>query len=255
MQRISTKMKLLSLAILGLGGIALAGSAAAQSCPSTPDAWSGKTALSGGSVTVVSGGLDGSSCKMAASVGSSAVSIATVRDDSPSNEPRYRFQFLIDTSGLGTIGSLDLVQVFSASSQNPYPASGGRRQMVGLALAPAGSGAANLTITAACNNASSNFRCLASTPALSAGVNRIEVDLQVGAGGSGQLRYWLNAAAGTGEPAPTGTIDNLDNTGWVGVNTATMGVYGGSPAYRSNHAGQPVYFDTFDSRRQTYIGH
>ncbi len=38
----NTKMKLLSLAILGLGGLALAGSAAAA-CPSAPDAWSGVT--------------------------------------------------------------------------------------------------------------------------------------------------------------------------------------------------------------------
>ena len=254
MQRISTKMKLLSLAILGLGGIALAGSASAA-CPTNPDAWSGKLALSGGSVTIASGGLDGSECKMVSSVGTSAVSIAEVRDDSPSNEPRYRFQFLIDTSALGTIGSLDVVQVFAANAATSYPASGGRTPLLTLALSSAGGGNASLTVVASCNNASAQYRCITSTPALISGINRFEADLQVGAGSAGQLRYWLNAPAGSSEPAPTGTIANLDNSGWVGVDTTFLGLIGASPVYRSNHAGQGVGFDTFDSRRQTYIGY
>ncbi len=256
MNRTNTKMKLLALGLLGLGGIAVAGSAAAQTCPSNPvPPWSGKTALSGGSVTISTGGLDASSCKLDTSVGTSAVSLATVNDTSPSNEPRYRVQFLVNAAALGTIGSLDGVQLFNANAQSSYPASGGRRPLVTVSLSPAGSGTARLTIIASCNNSASAYRCITSTPALAAGTNRLELDLQVGAGSAGVLRYWLNSAAGTSEPTPTGTITNLDNAGWVGVNDAFMGLSAATPAFRSAHNGQVVSFDTFDSRRQTYIGH
>ncbi len=247
----NAKMKVLSLAMIGLFGFA--GSALAA-CPAVPGAWASAGQLSGGVVAFVPGGLDGSACKMTATLAASSVSIATVTDNSPANEARYRFQFLVDTAALGTIGNLDGVQIFSANALAAFPAVGGRKPMVTLGLAPGGSGAAKLIVIASCNNAATNYRCTTLTPVLTSGVNRVEVDLQVGAAGAGQLRYWLNAAAGTTEPAPTGTIPNLDNAGWVGAKQANLGLSVPTPSYKSSHAGQAVGFDTFDSRRQTYIG-
>lgn len=252
MNRISTKMKLLSLAILGLGGLALAGSASAA-CPATPDAWSVTAALGGGQVHVVSGGLDGSSCKMSASLGTSLASQASVVDTSPSNEPRYRFQFLIDPSNLGTFGNLDSVSVFAANSQATYPSSGGTKKVLSVGVVPASGGAKRLAFVYACDNGSTNTCLAVSSANLASGVNRIEVDMQFGS--SGSIRYWMNAAAGSSEPTPTGNITGINNAGWVGVDIASLGLGSPSPSFASGHSSQDVYFDTFDSRRQTYIGH
>jgi hypothetical protein len=68
------------------------------------------------------------------------------------------------------------------------------------------------------------------------------------------LNYWLNAAAGTTEPPATGTIALTDTSAYGGVDRGIMGLSGPSSAFKNAHAGQAVGFDTFDSRRQTYIG-
>ena len=119
MNRTNTKMKLLSLAILGLGGIALASSAAAQTCPSTPAAWTSNTATQG-TLSVVAGGYDGSSCKLSASLNQNSLLFAKafVTDTSPSDEPHYRAQFLVDTSEMGGMNSvLRQVQIFTRHLQ------------------------------------------------------------------------------------------------------------------------------------------
>jgi hypothetical protein len=250
----NNKMKKLSLAVLGFVGFAAAGAAMAQCPTSLSPPWSTVTALSGGTAVAVAGGLDGSACKLNASITGSTTSIATVTDNTPSNETRYRFQFLVDASALGNFGTTDSVVIFNGNAAAPNAAAANRRQLVTLALSPGPAGAKRLTITASNGNASP-FRTAVTTGDLLPGMNRIEVDLTVGAGAAGGLKYWLNAPAGATEPTPTGTIASLNNAGWVGVNNAALGLSGASPSYRTAHASQVVSFDTFDSRRQTYIGH
>ncbi len=249
------KMKALAVAVLGLA----AGSAWA--CPSGPavadgGAWTSKLQLSGGTVTVATPGLDSSLCKLVAQIPASFAAVAAVRDTTPANETRYRFQFLVDPTGLSSFGLTDGVQIFTANAATAFPVSGGRVPMLALALSPgAAAGSKRITIIASCSGGS-NYRCATSIPVdLTAGVNRIEVDLTVGAGAAGTARYWLNAASGTTEPAVTGTLSNLDNAGWVGVDTAILGLSGPTPTFRTAHAAQSVGFDSFDSRRQTYIGY
>lgn len=249
----NAKMKKLSLAVVGLVGFAAAGSAMAQCPASLSPPWATVTALSGGTAVSAAGGLDASACKLNVAVGAATTSIATVTDNTPANETRYRFQFLVNGSALGTFGTTDSVLVFNANAAAPNAAAANRRQLVTVSLTPGPAGAKRLTITASNGNASP-FRTAVSTGDLLPGTNRIEIDLTVGAGAAGSLKYWLNAAAGTTEPAPTGTITSLNNNGWVGVKSAVLGLSGASPTYRTNHASQIVSFDTFDSRRQTYIG-
>lgn len=246
-------MKKLSMAVVGLVGFAAAGSAMAQ-CPATLNPpWSVVTALSGGTAVSAAGGLDASACKLNTAISAGLASIATVTDNTPANETRYRFQFLVNGSALGNFGVTDSVQIFNSNAAVPNAAAGGRRQIVTLALTPGPAGAKRITITAS-NGTAAPFRTSVTTGDLLPGTNRIEVDLTVGAGAAGALKYWLNAAAGTTEPAATGSIASLNNAGWVGVDSAGLGLSGASPAYRAAHAGQIVSFDTFDSRRQTYIG-
>ena len=84
-------------------------------------AWSGGiSALSGGAVAALNGGLDTSSnCKLGVSLGSTSVSQATVSDLSPNNEGHYRFRFLLNTAALGTLGGTESVVVFTAANAAP----------------------------------------------------------------------------------------------------------------------------------------
>ncbi len=252
----NTKMKVLSLALIGAFGYV--GSAAAGTCPAGPTvpeggAWSSKTTLSGGVLAITTPGLDASSCKLNSSLANSFASLAIVQDDTPTAEPRYRFQLLVDASATGNFSFTDAVQIFNASAANAFPATGGRREVVAVSLTPGAGGAKQLTVVVSCNNAATQYRCPLTTGDLLPGVNRFEGDLVVGAAGTGNFRYWLNAAAGTTEPAPTGSIA-VDNQGWVGPDSAVLGLSSPSPTYKTTHAGQVVSFDTFDSRRSTYIG-
>jgi hypothetical protein len=244
----NTKMKVLSLALLGLVGYA--GSAAAG-CPARPvPPWSSAPQLSGGVVAIAAPGLDASACHMDASLGASFASLATVIDSTPANEPRYRFQFLVNADGTATFGNTDAVQIFSANGAAP---ANGRTPILQLALTPGASGSKRITFVASCAGGA-NFRCATQTADLPAGVNRVEVDLQIGAAVT-TLKYWLNQT-GTTEPAETGLITVTGgNDAWNGgVDTAVMGLGAPSPSFITTHAGQAVGFDTFDSRRNTYIG-
>lgn len=247
----NAKMKVLSLALVGLCGYA--GSALAV-CPAGPavadgGAWTSKAQLSGGVLAISTPGLDGTECKLDASLGGSFASLATVLDDSPANEPHYRFQFLFNADAVPTFGSADAVSIFSA---NAAAAAHGRTPIVQLGLVPGASGAKRISIVASCAG-SATFRCFTQTADLPAGMNRIELDLTIGA--SGTLRYWLNAPAGTTEPLETGSVaitgGNLD---WAGVDKGVLGLGSPSPSFKTNHVGQIVSFDRFDSRRSTYIG-
>ncbi|HET6632675.1 MAG TPA: hypothetical protein VFG73_08210 [Rhodanobacteraceae bacterium] len=247
--KLRTKIKLLSLAIVGFGGLALAGTSAAA-CPTTPEAWTTSVAIGGGAVAIAPTGLDGSGCKLSSELGSSLASQASVIDTSPQSEPRYRFQFLVDADGLGSLSGLDSVSIFGINSSATY---GGHKQLLVVGLVPASGGGERLVFSYACDNGTTG-RCLAASSVnLTAGVNRIEGDLTVGAAGS--FRYWINAPAGTAEPAPSGSITNINNAGWVGADIASLGLGSPAPNFAATHAGQAVYFDTFDSRRSTYIGH
>jgi len=243
----NTKMKVLALALLGLAGYA--GSAVAG-CPSSPvPPWSSETTLSGGTFVIATGGLDGSACRADAAIGASLASVATVTDTTPANEPRYRFQFLIDPTNFATFNSTDFVAILRANSA---AAANGTQNMLGVTLVAGPAGAKRVRFNAACATGQ-NFRCAQSdTTDLPSGPTRIEGDLTVGA--TATLRYWINAAAGTTEPAPTGTLTIGDNSAWAGVDTAIMGLSGPSVPFKDTHAGQTAGFDTFDSRRQTYIG-
>src|SRR5690606_27503443 len=109
-------------AILGLGALAAFGfaSSAFAQCPASPvPPWSSQSAL-GGTVAIVSGGYDGTSCRMDATLTSSLTTAsAFVRDDTPSDEARYRAQFLINADNLTGQTLTQSVKVFGASTEAP----------------------------------------------------------------------------------------------------------------------------------------
>jgi hypothetical protein len=232
----NTKMKVLALALLGLAGYA--GSAVAG-CPSSPvPPWSAVDAL-GGTATIVAGGFAGTPCRLDSALTGDATSFATVEDDTPAAEPRYRAQFIIKPDNLANMGLVTAVYIFTTSAS-----AGG----TAVALSIVGDGAGgwlvsyNVPDTTAAGGAD-----VGSFP-LTAGENHVEFDLQNGSGG--HFSIWVNNNV---EGSPNFTTSTFDNGASV-VDTAFLGLAGATPDYFASFNGTTVGFDQFDSRRQTFIG-
>lgn len=252
----NAKMKVLSLALVGLSAYAGSALAVCPAGPTTADggAWTSASILppSTSAVVIATPGLDGSECKLNTSLGPSTTASAFVRYTNAASEPSYRFQFLVDTTALSSFSSTDNVVVFQAPATTT---ANGFNRLLRVSLVAGPAGAKRIRFIAQCGTAATFLCAQTYATDLVAGVNRIEGNLQVGAAGAGSLTYWVNAAAGTTEPASSGSIASLDNTAWGGVSAANLGLSAPSAAFKANHATQIVGFDTFDSRRQTYIGY
>ena len=231
MNRINTKMKLLALGLLGLGGFAVAGSAAAV-CPTTPSAWTDSTTF-GGTLTIASPGLASTSCLLEARVASTANvgAAVVVHDASPSTEPRYRAQFIVDVDALPTPSFSDGVKIFTANSAGAP-----------VTLSLLGNGTSWFVSYAAPGGISGSLP-------LASGENRVEFDLQIGASGSFSL--WLN---NNNQSSPDVGPISVNNASMGGINDVYMGLTSPTGFFVANYNGQAVKFDQFDSRRQTFIG-
>jgi hypothetical protein len=260
----SFQMKALALATLGLGGLVMAGGAFAA-CPTgvaqaDGGAWSGKNVVAG-AMTVVPGGLESptpSACAMSSVITSfNPFAAAAAVDNSPQNEVTYRAQFLINAGAIVNLGPFNSVQIFGANAANSASTNNPTTQILKMTLS--GSGANNtVNFIAACSNGS-NDRCSTSAP-LAAGVNRIEIQIIMGSGTGAQLNYWIN---NTNSASPTGSIQaalgvaGFDNSAWVGVKAAVLGLINPTNGFMTGGSSQlnhAVLFDAFDSRRQTFIG-
>jgi hypothetical protein len=259
----SFQMKALALAMLGLGGLVTAGSAAAA-CPTgvaqaDGGAWSGKNVVAG-TMTVVNGGLESptpSSCAMSSVITSNnPFAAAAAVDNSPNNEPTYRAQFLVNADAIVGLDPFNGVQIFGANAANSASTNNPTTQILKMTIT--GGATKNLNIIAACSNGGSD-RCSTSTP-LAAGVNRIEVQIIMGSGTGGQLNFWIN---NTNSASPTGSVQaalgvaGFDNSAWVGTKSAVLGLANPTKGFMSGGSSQlnhAVLFDAFDSRRVTFIG-
>jgi hypothetical protein len=249
----NTKMKVLSLALVGLCGFAGSAIAACPAGPTTGEggAWTNKVVSSGSHLAISSPGLDATECKLDADIAGSLTGSALVTYTHAASEPSYRFQFLVNPDALGSFSLTDNVTVFRGVSTT----ANGLGYGLQVLLTPGSSGTRRLRFTAACNNPGNNYRCSAATTTnLPAGVVTVEGKLTFGAGAAGQLDVWVNAGSGTSEPPVTLSIPNLDNTAWGGITQVFLGLVAPNVPFKNAHAGQVVSFDRFDSRRQTYIG-
>lgn len=243
--------------ILGLGALAAFGFASVSfaQCPSSPvPPWSSQATLGGGALAITTGGLDGTSCKLTTSfnAGATPTAAAVVRDNTPSDEPRYRFQFLLQADALTSQGATQAAQIFTANSANPYPASGGSLQVLRVSMSGGGSTGRRLTFIAACDVAP-DYLCASSAIEVPAtGEIRVEGDIQFGGPGAGQVDFWVN---NTNPAVPTGSVTITGgNQQWGGIDAALMGLSRGTASFRANQSGRDVNFDEFDSRRTTFIG-
>jgi hypothetical protein len=206
-----------------------------------------------GTATSQTGGYDSTACRLrtALNQNSSAGAKAFVLDQTPANEQRYRVQFIVDAAGIGLTQANRNAIVFQALGQSA-PAGGGNRMVFAL-ITGNGSGSV-LRIFAGDTTQPSQYKTVDVTLPNQAGANRVEFDLTVGA--SASMRYWVtDVATATTDGSPTGTLSALANTAWGGVDQATLGLATANTFYRQNFTNTSfVYFDQFDSRRQTFIG-
>lgn len=235
----NTKMKVLSLALLGLVGYA--GSAAAG-CPASPvPPWSVNAPFQG-TTAIVAGGLDGSACRLdsAISAGASGFASAQVQDDTPAAEPRYRASFMINVDPLTAPTLTTVANVFSATSA----VTGGG---INLAIFGDGAGAWRLSYVLVDANNPSGF--FAGSVPLTAGSKHVEIDLPVSAASTFQL--WMENNV---EASPDITQANINNSSVVGIDSAFLGLAAPSDSFATTYAGVAAQFDAFDSRRQTFVG-
>lgn len=263
-------MKALAVAVVGLAGFGMAGSAFAT-CPADPfAAWSSDVggvntgAQLGGSTVGFSPGLNNTGCalqaKFATAPGSNAEE-AVVFDNSPQKEQTYRFRFYIDPTNIAAnLSNINTVQIFLASSGVTH-GTVLSQEMVGIYLVASG-GVTKLRTFVACTTGDGLLagRCKAtagdlSLPAVTPGLGvRVEGQLIVGGAGTGVVNLWVGTNLGT----PDRTI-NVDNAAWGvanndGVLQATMGLGNSTPNFRIAAQNKTVLFDEFDSRRTTQIG-
>jgi hypothetical protein len=242
------------LAVAGVAGFALAGSAFAQCSSTNLSAWSSQSAIQG-TLNVVGPGMAGTACEMQAAFTATGVSViakAFVSDTSPNDEQRYRARFYLDTTALtGMVNALYATRIFSAAGTSTL--AGVQNDMVEVFLVGSASGP-TLRFLVADASVGSKYQIVNVNLTNPNGKNRVEFDLQTGTPGS--FRYWVSADnVATSDASPTGSIAPADNTKWTGVTQANLGLLQGSGQYRANaSATQILALDEFDSRRQTFIG-
>ena len=238
----NAKMKVLSLALVGLCGYA--GSALAV-CPAGPaiaqgGAWTAAPVFQG-TAAIVTPDYATTACRLASTinVGASSVAFATVEDDSPATEPRYRVHFIIDLDAQSSPTITKSSTAFSGSSTANGP---------GITLGIFGNSSAwFLSYIVPDTNQISGVT--SGAVPLAAGENNVEFDLQIGAPGS--VTLWVNNNV---EGSPTVPVTPIANIGVGGIDTAFLGLAGPSQGFVTSYGGNGVGFDQFDSRRATFIG-
>ncbi len=238
----SFKNRALLVAGLGFAGLWMAGSAFAA-CPSTPTPpWSAAPVFQG-TIAIASPGYATTGCRLDSAISASAsgAAFATVEDDSPTAEPRYRVQFILDADNLTNQSLLEGVQIFSAVSS----ASG-----TALRLTMFGDGSGGRFLGYFVTDSNQAGGTYSSSVPLAAGENHVEFDLQVGSPGS--ITLWVNNNV---EGSPTVSPTAVNDSAVIGIDTAYMGLAAPSPQYVAAFAGTTVGFDEFDSRRSTFIGY
>lgn len=250
----NTKMKVLSLAVVGLFGFAGATMAACPAGPAIADggAWTSKT-VTLGTMSIVTPGDAGTECRLATALNQNSALIAKsqVRDDTPNAEVRYRARFYIDTTEVTGLTALRSVQVYVLNG-TVAPAGAGQ-SLLRANLFKLGS-VANFRVILADASQSGNTRTIDIPLAVESGKNRFEFDL--GTGSAADFRYWMSTDTGaTSDASPTGSVTGINNQAWGGADSTLLGLAGASNGYRQAYgAANHIYFDQFDSRRQTFIG-
>jgi hypothetical protein len=244
---------------------AMSGVAFAQ-CPTAFSAWSASSVVGpapGPVLTITPGAaMRSTTCGMQLTFGSTP-SQRYVQDDTPEKETRYRARFFFDpnSAGLNVTGPNHRPVILRATVNDPTtPQGGAGADLVVLRLAKVAApndfrlfGFArvrNNVVDDQTPNAGV-YRWKDSGGALGLplvdGPNVIEFEITTGA--AGNFKIWINANS---EAAPTAQATVGDNSAWKGIDQVRLGSLSNIiPAVAVTGS---LFFDEFESRRQTFIG-
>ena len=170
------------------------------------------------------------------------------RRASPTTSVRYGFR--IDSSALANLNATNIlrnIQLFSASSPVSIDAADPRAWSHLLRVNLAGGNPnPKLLLSFALGGGIYNAGQIAIP--LAQTLNTLRVEINVGAGSAGFVRYWLNAPF---SDPPTGIIDNdglgLDNAAWIGVIAAEVGTSSASIQFRNEYSSNTIVLDQIES--------
>lgn len=237
----NAKMKVLSLALVGLCGFAGSAMAACPSSPTPP--WTAVSALQG-SATIASPGYAGTECRLDSKInaGASGLASGAVNWAGSTAEPRYRAHFIVNVNGLVNQTVLQGVNIYTSNSTTT--GDGVRFSVFGGA-----GGTHQLGYFVRSDDASGARRYKSGVVTLQAGENHIEFDLDKA---SSTFKLWVNSNQ---ESNVTKTETGLNIAALNGIDTTYMGLAAPSKQFVTAFAGVAVGFDQFDSRRSTFIGY
>ena len=162
---------------------------------------------------------------------------------SPLTSVRYGFR--IDTSALATGSANEQVTLLSATSPVIVGADSDNR-VASLLEIYFRQGSQNSLMFAAADVALASHLHSSAAP-LTTSLNTVRVEINVGP--AGNVRYWINHAF---TDSPDGVIETalgsgLDNSAWLGVIGAEIGMSNPTSSFRAAHAGQSIVFDNIES--------
>ena len=155
---------------------------------------------------------------------------------------------------IGALTGLHVGQIFAAASPSVYPASGLYSYAFAfqLGIIPGSGGKNQIVAAVGCNDSGQQYLCLSNPVLLNAGNHYVEGYYNAASGTGGFLKLWVDHDATQAvQPAPDAVVTGIDDSEWGGVNLVALGLGAAASGFTLN---QPVYFDAFDSRRQTFIG-
>lgn len=211
-----------------VSGCLAAGAAFAQGC-TPPEPFGRTTAIRGNAGFVDNGG---GHCNLVATLaaGNDVTGSAFAYYSLPQPNPHWHFSFRVDTSQLGDpLHLVDDVSILSASARVPYPLIDGKATLAKVLLIGGAGASPQLLVAAACFDGLP-LVCSNMGGALIDG-DLVRLELTVGAGAAGELRWWINAGY---DEEPTGTLGNLDNAPWRGVQAVALGAFEPSGSIASN---------------------
>lgn len=225
-----------------VSGCLAAGVSFAQGC-TPPEPFGRTTAIRGNAGFVDNGG---GHCDLVATLaaGNDVTGAAFAYYSLPQPNPHWRFSFRVDTSQLGDpLNLFDRVSLLSASARVPYPLVNGNVALAKVLLFGPYGGATSpeLVVKTACTAGTSYMCSHSMTDALADG-DLVRLELTVGAGAAGELRWWINAGY---DEKPSGTLGDLDNAPWQGVQVVALGAF--EPSARIALRGATLTFRDIES--------
>ena len=221
-------------------------------------AWSDAREDVAGQLEAVAPGLSATACKMQVQSTADPAERARVQDDSPQCESSYRARFVFDITALGQLPSAERAKVYNAQCNTT---------LNGNAVACSNTGVVQFKLKGATDESSNIFRSFVIDEGVANADNRRKFDIPAGSGeqeveiqwvrasadgvADGQFRAWWGG--NTTEATPDLVYTDLENFNNC-IDRTNLGLISGNASFAAGNTGLNLFFDEFESRRQTGIG-